>query len=59
MSTQNKWNPKGIQRDHRGVLRDKWGRERQTDWELFAKKRRKPGQRLGGGKVLNPLICST
>jgi len=41
MRRQNNYNPKGLHRDHRGRLIDKWGRERETDWTEFAKRRKK------------------
>lgn len=39
---QNKFNPKGLRRDHRGNLLDKWGREMEVDWNEFDKRRVKP-----------------
>lgn len=39
---QNKFNPKGLRRDHRGRLLDKWGREMEVDWNEFDKRRVKP-----------------
>jgi len=63
MRRQNRYNPRGIYRNHRGELIDKWGRVRQTDWDLYDKKRRTAEQVAAGEfpahKVLNPLICST
>ena len=52
---QNRYNPKGLRRDHRGRLLDKWGREMDVDWDEFEKKRLKPGEELKYPKVLNPL----
>lgn len=40
-ATQNRYNPKGLAHDRHGALRDKWGRERHTDWEAYRKKRKK------------------
>jgi len=54
-ATQNRYNPKGLRRDHRGRLLDKWGREMDVDWDEFEKKRRKPGEELKYPKVRNPL----
>lgn len=52
----NKWNPKGLRRNHRGQLLDKWGREMEVDWEEFKKKRlKKPGDYPKWPKVLNPM----
>lgn len=36
---QNKFNPKGLRRDHRGNLLDKWGRKMEVDWNEFDKRR--------------------
>ena len=51
----NKWNPKGLRRNHRGQLLDKWGREMEVDWAEYDKKRLKPGDQLKSPKVLNPM----
>lgn len=37
--TQNRYNPKGLRRDRSGILRDKWGRAMQVDWDEFEKRR--------------------
>lgn len=52
---QNRYNPNGLRRDHRGRLLDKWGREMEVDWDEFDKKRLKPGDELESPKVLNPI----
>ena len=51
----NRWNPKGLRRNHRGQLLDKWGRDMEIDWEEFDKKRLGLKDRLQYPKVLNPL----
>lgn len=51
----NRYNPKGLRRNHRGQLLDKWGREMEVDWKEFEKKRLKPGDKLQSPKVLNPM----
>lgn len=56
---QNRYNPMGLRRDHRGKLLDKWGREMEPDWSEFEKKRLKPGDPLQSPKVLNPLHQAT
>lgn len=43
---QNRYNPKGLQRDRHGILRDKWGRPMQTDWDEFEKRRGKQANAL-------------
>jgi hypothetical protein len=50
MRRQNRYNPRGLRRDHRGRLLDKWGREMETDWDDFEKRR---------GKQMNPLHNAT
>ena len=53
---ENKWNPKGLRRNHRGELLDKWGRVMDVDWDEFAKKRMGAGEKYPKWpKVLNPL----
>lgn len=53
---ENKWNPKGLRRNHRGELLDKWGRVMDVNWPEFEKKRRAAGEKqLRYPKVLNPL----
>lgn len=47
---QNRYNPKGLHRDHRGRLLDKWGRPMEVDWDDFEKRR---------GKQMNPLHNAT
>jgi len=39
MRRQNRYNPKGLHRDHRGRLLDKWGREMEVNWDEFEKRR--------------------
>jgi len=51
----NKYNPKGLRRDHRGRLLDKWGRTMEVDWDEFEKRRRTPGKPLKYPQVVNPL----
>ena len=52
---ENKWNPKGLRRDHRGRLLDRWGREMEIDWDEFEKKRLdRPDDYPKWPKVLNP-----
>lgn len=55
MRRQNRYNPKGLRRNHRGQLLDKWGREMEVDWDEFERKRRVVGEPLKSPKVLNPL----
>lgn len=50
MRRQNRYNPKGLHRDHRGQLLDKWGRVMEPDWDEFEKRR---------GKQMNPLHNAT
>jgi len=38
-SKQNRYNPKGLVRDHRGNLLDKWGRKMEVDWDEFERRR--------------------
>lgn len=38
-ATQNRFNPKGLKRNHRGDLLDKWGRKMATNWDEFEKRR--------------------
>jgi len=52
---QNRWNPMGLHRNHRGQLVDKYGRVMDVDWDEFERKRLKPGEELKSPKVLNPL----
>lgn len=53
---ENKWNPMGLRRNHRGELLDKWGRVMDIDWPEFEKKRMKAGETYPKWpKVLNPL----
>ena len=52
----NRFNPKGLRRNHRGQLLDKWGREMEVDWAAFEKKKRlNSGDALKSPKVLNPM----
>jgi hypothetical protein len=52
----NRWNPKGLRRNHRGQLLDKWGREMEVDWDEFEKKRlKRPDDYPKWPKVLNPM----
>ena len=52
----NRWNPKGLRRNRRGQLLDKWGREMEVDWDEFEKKRlKRPDDYPKWPKVLNPL----
>jgi hypothetical protein len=59
MRRQNRYNPKGLHRNHRGQLLDKWGRDMEVDWDEFERKRRTPGEPLKSPKVLNPLHAAT